>query len=196
MFFAVTPPPEALADLDRALAPLRNAPGAPRWTASGRWHLTLLFLGDVPAAQVAPLVAAAGPAVAATPPLQLRLAGGGRFGSRRRPQVFWAGVTGDGDGLGALAGRLARAARRRGLPVEDRPFRAHLTLGRWRPGRPGDGDLPDRLAGYCGPSWPVTEVELLESHLGPTPRYDRVAAWPLGTSAPAPSRGSPRACEG
>jgi len=26
----------------------------------------------------------------------------------------------------------------------------------------------------------VTEVELLESHLGPTPRYDRVAAWPVG----------------
>jgi 2'-5' RNA ligase len=159
---------------------LRGAPGAPRWTAPDRWHLTLLFLGRVPVADVDGLVAAATPAVAATPPLTLRLAGGGRFGSRRRPQVCWAGVTGDGDSLGALAGRLARVAAGRGLPVEERPFRAHLTLGRWRPGRPGDGDLPDRLAGYRGPCWPVTEVELLESALGAVPRYERVAAWPVG----------------
>ncbi len=175
----MTPPAGALTDLDRALAPLREAPGAPRWTPPGRWHLTLLFLCAVPAEQVEELVAAAGPAVAAAPPMTLRLAGAGRFGTRRRPQVFWAGVTGDGDALGALAGRLAAVARGLGMPVEERPFRAHLTLGRWRPGRPGDGDLPDRLAGYRGPGWPVTEVELLESHLGPVPRYDRVAAWPL-----------------
>jgi 2'-5' RNA ligase len=117
--------------------------------------------------------------VAGTPALRLQLAGGGRFGSRRRPQVCWAGLTGDVGELGALAVRLARAARRLRLEVEDRPFRAHLTLGRWRPGRPGDGDLPDRLADYRGPSWPVTEVELLESHLGPVARYERLAAWPL-----------------
>ena len=176
----MTPPVDALTDLDRALAALREEPGAPRWTPASRWHLTLLFLGGVAADRVGELVAVAGPAVAATPPTTLRLAGAGRFGTRRRPQVFWAGVTGDGDALAALAGRLARVARGLGLPVEERPFRAHLTLGRWRPGRPGDGDLPDRLAGYRGPGWPVTEVELLESHLGPTPRYDRVAAWPVG----------------
>ncbi len=179
LFFAVTPPAGALTDLDRALAPLREAPGAPRWTPPERWHLTLLFLGAVPAEQVEELVAAAGPAVATAPPMTLRLAGAGRFGTRRRPQVFWAGVTGDDAALGALAARLATVARGLGLPAEDRPFRAHLTLGRRRPGRPGDGDLPERLAGHRGPCWPATEVELLESHLGPAPRYDRVAAWPL-----------------
>jgi len=34
-------------------------------------------------------------------------------------------------------------------------------------------------AGHRGPDWPVTEVELLESHLGPVPHYDRVAGWPV-----------------
>ncbi len=82
--------------------------------------------------------------------------------------------------LTALAGRLAAAARAVGLPVEDRPFRAHLTVGRWRPGQPADGDLPDRLAGYRGPVWPVREVVLWRSHLGPEPRYERTAAWPVG----------------
>lgn len=159
--------------------PLRDAPGAPRWTVPERWHLTLLFLGRVPEDDVAPLVELAAPAVAATPPLTLRLAGGGRFGSVRRPQVAWAGLDGDVEPLVALAKRLATAARRLRLPVEDRPFRPHLTLGRWRPGHPADGTLTDRLAGYRGAPWPVTEVRLWESHLGPRPTYDVVATWPL-----------------
>ena len=138
----MTPPADALTDLDRALTPLREAPGAPRWTPPARWHLTLLFLGAVPADRVGHLVPAAGPAVAATPPLTLRLAGAGRFGSRRRPQVFWAGVAGDGDALGGLAGRLAAVARGLALPVEVLPFRAHLTLGRSRTGLTGDVGVP------------------------------------------------------
>ena len=171
-------------DLDRALAPLRNAPGAPRWGTPERWHLTLLFLGGVPEPQLPGLVAAAAPAVAATPPMRLRLAGAGRFGSVRRPQVAWAGLAGDVAPLVALAGRLAAVARTCGLPVEDRPFRPHLTLGRWRPGRPADGSLTDRLAGYRGPEWPVREVRLWESRLGQTPAYEVVASWAVTTRTP------------
>ena len=111
--------------------------------------------------------------------MTLRLAGAGRFGSPRRPQVFWAGLDGDVRPVTELARRLAHAARALGLPVEDRPFRAHLTVGRWRPQRPADGSLPERLADYRGPEWPVTEVRLLESHLGPDPRYDTVSCWPV-----------------
>jgi len=133
----------------------------------------------VPARFVAPLVEAAGPAVAAAPPLTLRLAGAGRFGSVRRPQVAWVGLAGDVRPLTDLAGRLAAVTRRLRLEVEERSFRPHLTIGRWRPGRPADGALLDRLAGYAGPPWPVREVLLLESHLGPAPRYDTVAAWPV-----------------
>jgi 2'-5' RNA ligase len=131
----------------------------------------------VPRDAVPPLLVAAGPAVAAAPPMTLRLAGGGRFGSLRRPQVAWAGLDGDVEPLVDLAGRLSAAARSLGLPVEDRPFRPHLTLGRWRPRQQADGALPERLAGYRGPSWPVTEVRLLESHLGPAPTYETVGEW-------------------
>ena len=134
----------------------------------------------MPAAALDPLTVAVAPAVAAAPPMALRLAGAGRFGSRRRPAVCWAGLAGDVAPLTDLAGRLAAAARSVRLPVEERPFRAHLTVGRWRPGRPADGDLPERLTGYAGPVWPVTEVVLERSHLGPEPRYERVAAWAVG----------------
>jgi RNA 2',3'-cyclic 3'-phosphodiesterase len=133
----------------------------------------------VPADRVPALVEAAAPAVAAAPPMTLRLAGGGRFGSSRRPQVAWAGLDGDVAPLVDLARRLAAVARSLRLAVEDRPFRPHLTIGRWRPGRPADGTVVDRLADYRGPAWPVTEVRLLDSHLGAEPRYETVASWPL-----------------
>jgi 2'-5' RNA ligase len=126
------------------------------------------------------LVDAAGPAVAAAPAMTLRLAGGGRFGSQRRPQVAWAGLEGDVEPLVDLARRLAAVARSLRLAVEERPFRPHLTLGRWRAGRPADGSIVDLLADYRGPSWPVTEVALLDSHLGPAPTYETVAAWTIG----------------
>ncbi|WP_245160792.1 RNA 2',3'-cyclic phosphodiesterase [Blastococcus sp. CT_GayMR16] len=177
MFFAVDPPEEARADLARSLDPLRDANGAPRWTAPDRWHLTLLFLGATPEDRVLPLVAAAGETVATAPAMTLRLAGAGRFGSTRRPQVFWAGLDGDVEALVELALRLAAVAGALRLPVEDRPFRPHLTLGRWPPRRPADGSLTERLAGYRGPAWPVTEVRLWESHLGPKPTYDTLAEW-------------------
>jgi 2'-5' RNA ligase len=133
----------------------------------------------VPADRVPPLVAAAGPAIAAAQPMTLRLSGAGRFGSARRPQVIWAGLDGDVGPLAHLARRLADAARTLRLPVENRPFRAHLTVGRWRPRHPADGTLAERLADYRGPEWPVAEVRLLESRLGPAPIYDTVARWAI-----------------
>lgn len=112
--------------------------------------------------------------------MRLLLTGGGRFGSVRRPQVAWTGLDGDVAALTSLAERLAAIARALRLEVEERPFRPHLTLGRWRPGQPADGTVTDRLADYRGPEWPVTEVRLIESHLGPHPTYDTLATWPVG----------------
>ena len=127
-----------------------------------------------------PLAAVAGELVRSAPAMSLRLAGAGRFGPLRRPQVLWAGLDGDVQPLVGLAVRLASAARGLDLPVEDRPFRPHLTLGRWPARRPADGTLPERLAGYRGPAWRVGEVRLVESHLGRASPYETVAAWPVG----------------
>ncbi|MGY1751879.1 RNA 2',3'-cyclic phosphodiesterase [Blastococcus sp. SYSU D01042] len=183
LFFSVDPPAEARAHLHRAVEPLRALPGAPRWTDPERWHLTLLFLGAVPRALLPELAAHAGDAVAGAPPMRLRIAGAGRFGSVRRPSVAWAGVEGDVVPLTGLAERLAGVARSLGLPVEDRPFRPHLTLGRWRPRTAADGTLTDRLAGYRGPSWTVGEVLLLESRPGSEPAYVPHQAYSIGAAS-------------
>ena len=112
--------------------------------------------------------------------MRLRLAGGGRFGPLRRPQVAWTGLDGDVGRWPSWPRGWRPPPGRCGLQVEDRPFRAHLTLGPVAPGTAGRRHLTDRLAGYRGPDWPVTEVRLIESHLGPRPTYETVAAWPVG----------------
>ncbi|MSW64082.1 MAG: RNA 2',3'-cyclic phosphodiesterase [Actinobacteria bacterium] len=175
LFLGVAPPAAAVAALVAAVDRVRDDPGAPRWSAPADLHVTLAFLGDVPRARLSGLLPALGPAVAGSPPVTLQLTGAGRFGSRR-PRVLWAGVGGDVDALTVLADRLAAAARHAGVPVDERPFRPHLTLGRWPGAGTPDAALVDRLAGDHGPAWPVTEVVLWRSPPGRP--YERVTGWP------------------
>jgi 2'-5' RNA ligase len=184
LFVAAVPPAVVRADLARVLAPLRGSAGEPRWVPTDRWHLTLLYLGKVADERTAVLRDAVATVVSTSPRMTLRISDAGRFGAGRRPQVFWAGLDGDVTALGVLADGLREAVDRLGVPVDDRSFRAHLTVGRWRPGRAADAALPDRLTGYRGPEWPVTGVALLASHLGPDPHYEEIAGWPLTTRTP------------
>ena len=159
-FLAVRPPADAVAHLQDAL---------PDWpSAPERWHLTLAFLGDVegPERLVGPL----GAVCAGTPALSLRLAGSGEFG---RGGPVWVGVEGDLRALTALAGELAGVCRRCGVPVERRPYRPHLTVG--RRGRPD----PRQLADYAGPTWTASEVEVVVSRLGRVVEHTVLARLPL-----------------
>jgi 2'-5' RNA ligase len=206
LFVAVLPPAVVLADLERAL-PV-DLPGGPRWVDPARWHVTLAFLGEVAGERLGTLCAAlgsvtdrlpaaagptgAGPdrggarggAQAAGSPYGLRLAGAGTFPSRGRPGVLWVGLESTVDGavdrLAAAARAVARAARGAGVAVERRPFRAHLTVGRWRPGDPVDRGVLDALSGYRGPAFELGRYVLVRSVLGPSPGYETLAGWPLG----------------
>jgi len=143
--------------------------------------VTLAFLGEVDDAK-APLAVGALDRVAADPPT-LRLTGGGRFG-RGRFTVLWVGIGGEREALVRLSRRVRRELKRDRLPYDDRPFKPHLTVAR-------PGDRLDRaeieadravLAAYAGPEWPVTRIELIRSHLGPAPTYERLATRPLPAS--------------
>ena len=187
LFVAVYPPPAAVTDLAScvgrlALGQPREPGRAVRAVPPDRWHLTLAFLGEV-AEQREPVARAAVEAAAreATLP-ELRLGGAGRFGKGRFTTV-WIGVRGETAVLTGLSKAVRRELRRGKLPFDDKPFRPHLTLG-----RPGDrlsaAELAADLAAldeYEGPPWRVQAVELVRSQPGPKPRYDRLAAFPLGT---------------
>ncbi|MEV7329491.1 RNA 2',3'-cyclic phosphodiesterase [Micromonospora sp. NPDC093244] len=190
LFVAVCPPVEAVNHLGAQVARLRVGAA----TASGvnvrladpaHLHLTLAFLGVVEAARLVEVESALGLAAEwfhdgryAVP--RLSLGGGGRFG-RDRSTVLWVDLRGDVVALRDLARLVRSRLREARLPYDDKPFRPHLTIA-----RPGDRMTPAdldadvaTLDGYQGPDWSATELLLVRSHLGPRPRYDRLAAWPL-----------------
>jgi 2'-5' RNA ligase len=166
MFVAVRPPPAVLDELAAALDAVRAAaPEEMRWSAPAQWHLTLCFLADVPDDKAARLTQRLRRAATRSAPLELRLAGGGRFGDR----VLWAGAAGDLPGLRALATGVHRAALGADLQVERRRFKPHLTLA--RTSRPAPlTEATAALAHFAGAPWRATSIELVHSTLGAVPR--------------------------
>lgn len=169
------PPPPALDHLTGALRRLRDRPGRPRWVGRDIQHVTLAFFGDVPDARVPRLVDALGPALAAVE-VHLRLAGGGTFPERGDPRVLWVGVDGDVPALAEIAAATAAAARDAGVDVDRRPYRPHLTIGRWPAATRGDRRLAAALGNYAGPHFTAAEVVLMRSHHGAAPCYETVTA--------------------
>ena len=183
LFVALSPPPEALAELEAAVAPLRGACPALRWTGQDRWHVTLAFLGLVDEDKLTDLEVRLERAASRHQTQRLVIGRGGAFPSPSRARVLIAHVeSADGDltGLTALARSVAAGARRAGAPPPDegRRYRPHLTLARTK--QPAElGDLVQSLSGRCGRPWPAAEIHLVESRLGPQPHYETLATWPL-----------------
>jgi 2'-5' RNA ligase len=178
LFVAVDPPAEAVEHLRPRL---QATPGL-RWTDPAQWHLTLTFCGEVTDKSAADLATRLARAAGRHGPMQLRLTGAGAFSRPARAHALWVGVTGDSDALGKLAMSTNAAARRCGIAVEDRRFRAHLTIARASP--PADlRDVVEQLSSYEGPTWEVTELHLVRSQLGAKTVHERIGTWPLGGSA-------------
>ena len=153
-----------------------------RWVRPEQLHLTLQFLGEQPASAVEPLAAALRAVAAHHPPLRLRSGGLGAFPGWRRPRVLVLHVDG-GPELADLAAavRAAGAAACPGDRPDDKPWRPHLTLARFR-GR-ADASLVAALREWRPEPPPDTAVDrivLVESRLGPGgARYRDVAEFPL-----------------
>ncbi|MBP0460623.1 RNA 2',3'-cyclic phosphodiesterase [Streptomyces montanisoli] len=196
LFVAVLPPDDAVAVLARAVAPLRELPGAGglRWTGRASWHFTLAFLGEVDGGVLPALDERLARAARRCEPFPLRISGGGRFGAT----TLWAGAAGGIPELRRLAERASAAARRAGAGAGagtgdetaggHRAFHPHLTLARARGGR-GGADLRPYVAALEpveSTTWQVGEVCLVRSHLpdgrtpGEGPRYETLGRWPLG----------------
>jgi RNA 2',3'-cyclic 3'-phosphodiesterase len=108
----------------------RAGASAVRWVRMDGLHLTLRFLGPTPADRVAELAEAIDRVARDATPFELALAGAGAFPSAARPRTLWIGLTDGRDNVAELARRLATRLNDVGVPPEERPFKAHLTLGR------------------------------------------------------------------
>ena len=189
-FVAVGIAAAARAQLAGAAGRIRERiPDGIQWANPDGMHLTLKFMGNLPASAVAPLLEALAPVAAGRRPFGLELAGLGAFPHRRKPRVLWAGVGGDLEALAGLQRAAEAAIAGLGYPPETRRFAPHITLGRPRRGlsdaqlsRIGAavyGVAPPRPAG-----WRVTSVEMMQSELLPSgARYTMLGSAVLGGTA-------------
>jgi 2'-5' RNA ligase len=105
-----------------------------KWVDPGGIHLTLKFLGNIPAKRVAEITEAMEKAAQGISPFHLEISGLGAFPSLKQARVFWVGIGGETDKLSTLQQNIDSALAALGFAKEERPFVPHLTLARIREG--------------------------------------------------------------
>lgn len=187
VFIALAPPDHAKEELARELRPAYGTHPHMRWNRIEDWHITLAFLGELPAGTVPLLRRPLADLAAARRPPSLALRGSGNFDDR----VLWSGIGGDLDELHALAVEVRTTVKHCGVVFEERPFRPHLTLARARRGdHSSAGEIAQGLAGFTGRHWPAERLHLVGSNFGRSSgpiHYRDIEAWPLGDGNPAGS---------
>jgi len=159
-----------------------------RWITEDAMHLTLKFLGDIPTDKIIDIKNALNTAAQATGKFSVKIGRTGCFPSFRDPRICWVGFDGELRRLEQLQGRVEGQMVALGLDEDDRKFKAHITVGRTRPGIRG------RFAEDIGLSWqhaplkstgkqvPVNAIALYRSFIndkGDT-EYQQLANYELG----------------
>jgi 2'-5' RNA ligase len=143
---------------------------AVRWTRPTQFHLTILFLGNVPPAEIANLEVAANEVMASFKELPvLTLSGIGSFPAFHRPRVLWVGCRSNGLLEQLQSGFLAAFSKKIPLKENERSY-PHITIARFR-------HLPRRFAErmrilsekdwFPECFWRVNSVSLMRSVPGP-----------------------------
>ena len=137
LFVALPVEGEARNELQLKLAGYRQRDWPVKWVRDEGLHVTVKFLGEVEPDRVIDLRSALREASAGTPSLTFRPTELGAFPNFARARVLWAGYETE-TALELMVHRIEQATEALGFPVEGRPFRPHVTLGRIREG----GRLP------------------------------------------------------
>jgi len=185
LFVAMDIPEDIRSSLAELAAKLRTTCRNARWTRVEGLHITLKFIGEIPAEKVE-MIKTALAGIPSRAPFTLNFRGLGFFPNERRPRVLWAGMEANSE-LSEIAAALETALEPLGIAREGREFSPHLTLARF--------DTPRGLHALhaaiekAGPfefgSTVAKEFHLYQSVLKRGgAEYTRLATFPLaGTSA-------------
>lgn len=186
-FVAIELSAEIQGELRRVQEILKEKIATPqiRWVDPENIHLTLKFLGNVPADRTQEIAAALKEACAGLSPFVIGVSGLGCFPSTTNPQVVWVGVQEETGRLKRLQEEVEERLAGLGFKPERRPFRPHLTLGRVKKQahvgarRIIGGIVSATSVGDLG-QMEVGEISLMKSTLLPSgARYSRLEKIPL-----------------
>jgi len=182
-FLAIDPPADVLENIEGMQNRLKKSiHGAIRWVHPEAIHLTMKFFGDIAAKDVENISEVIRKGTAAFSQFTLEIVDLGAFPDVARPRIIWLGIAGQLGSLLSLQKDLEEKLFLLGFPKEDRPFRAHLTIGRVKTPKGIVGLAPAVAAAgnLTAGTFTVGEVVLFQSSL--TPRgaiYTKLAAFPL-----------------
>lgn len=183
-FLAIEPPEDILQALSRIQEKLnREISGRVSWTKPPGQHLTLKFFGDITSEEIKNICFAVKNRIVSWSSLNLKIEKLGVFPDARRPQVLWCCVTDDVENLSVLQKQLDSDFANIGFPAEDRPFRAHLTLGRIKESRglSGISEAMTKHNAFAAGEFGCKELILFQSRLSPQGAvYTKLAEFALG----------------
>jgi len=130
-FIAVEIPAEIHCTILGNTASLQKTLAKPlvRWVEAQNLHLTLKFLGDISPEARDQLNGALKVEIINQRSFNMSVAGLGMFPNPQRPRIIWIGLEAP-SALATLQHSVDSFATRMGYNPEERPFSAHLTIGR------------------------------------------------------------------
>ncbi|MBN1152271.1 MAG: RNA 2',3'-cyclic phosphodiesterase [Dehalococcoidia bacterium] len=188
-FIAIELPDDVKRGLGRTIFLLRErvATSDIKWVPANNIHVTLKFLGDVPASRIEEIRNTLEVVCSAACPMNLKVGGLGAFPSSRAPRIVWAGLQGDVAPLVALARTIDEALYRIGYAREARAFAPHLTLARVRQeATQRTLSALSRAIIHTSPAvqsaFATSSIAVMRSQLTSTGAvYSRIAGLPLGS---------------
>lgn len=179
---AVVPPQTVIEELEDYIGPRREADRRLSWVWPEHWHITTLFIDDLPERSLDPLLDGLGELAARTPAFDVRIGGGGCFPDPFAVRVLYLAVT-LGEGPLAALSKTGRAlASTVGAPPDGARFVPHLTVARSRTRFDGTRWL-GVLDSFGGFGWAATELIVIRSHLrqgpGKRSRYEVLGQLPF-----------------
>ena len=154
-----------------------------RWIKPGNIHLTVIFMGNMDEKDIPDIISAIDNVTCGYKTFDISLGGMGLFPDIRRPRVIWLGLNGDIDRLSSLRDDLQKPLESFGIKQEKRPFKPHLTLGRFRKPVKDRALLKKVIEEYRDirePEGKLQELVLFKSELNPGGAvYTLIHSWPL-----------------
>lgn len=182
-FLAFELPRDVRTTLEQVVREIRRHDLPLRWMKPENIHLTMVFLGNVSPELLGPIQEGVKGVCGEFGPFSAAVKGVGTFPNRKNPRVLWLGLVGEMERLSRFRDVLQHSLAPFGIKQEKRPFRPHLTLGRFRQGKGRGLDLDPVLSAYGAVEGPVSvlpELVLFRSDLRPGGAvYTRLGVWPL-----------------
>jgi 2'-5' RNA ligase len=167
-FIAIELPDSVKSSLSRLQDELKKCNADIRWVNPGNVHLTLKFLGNIKEEMLQTIINGIEKVCRSRNPFNLEIKGIGMFPNAKSPRVLWLDVE-NNSLIMSLQADIEKEMGKAGFKQEERKFKAHLTIGRFRSSS-GREDIFKAVSAHEKDSFGIINVNsmsLMKSDLNP-----------------------------